>query len=103
MHVDGVAHRRDVTGAVPGCANVEEFTARGNLARHVQAARGGNVNADEINPAIGHQWQPFMAVYEQLAHGKRSGTLLAHDLKPSYVFRGERILEEEKTERLDRF
>jgi hypothetical protein len=85
---------------VPGRANVEELTARGYLARHVQAARGRDVNADEINPAVRHQRQPLMAVYEKLAHGKGSGALLAHDLKPGHVFRRKTVLEEEKPERL---
>ena len=47
---------------MPGRAHVEEFATARHFARHVQPARGRNVNADEIDLAVGDQRQPLVPV-----------------------------------------
>jgi len=94
VQVDRVADRRHVGGAVPCRAHAEELAAVGRLARQVQAARGGDVHADEINPAIGDEREPLVLVHEKLAHGDGGAALFADVLVPRGVLGGEQILHE---------
>src|SRR2546427_218732 len=52
VQVDRVADRRHVRRAVPCRAHAEELAAVGRFARQVQAACGGDMHSDEINPAM---------------------------------------------------
>ncbi len=60
----------------------------------------GDVDANEIDPPIGHQGQPFIAVHEQLTHRERSGALRLDLLKPGHVLWRKCIFQEEQPVRL---
>ena len=95
------ADGRDVPGAVPGGANAEHLARSGYFAGQAEASDGGYVNADEIDPAVGHQREPLIAIDEEFSHGERRGGLLAHGLKPMDVFGSEGVFQEEEAKRLD--
>ena len=84
---------------MPCGADSEHLTRGGDLARRGQPADRGNMTADEINPAVGHQGQPLAAVHEQFAHGQGRGTLLPHELEPCHVFRSHGVFQKEEAER----
>src|SRR5262249_29287061 len=72
VHVHSVSDRRNIARPMPGRADVEKLAARRDLPRHVQAARCGDVDADEIDEPLGHQENPLVPVYEKLPHGDRA-------------------------------
>ena len=103
MQVVAVTERVHVTRPVPRGAHIEELAAVRDLAAHVQAAHCRLMAANEVDPAIGHQRQPFIAIGEELAHGQRRGGLLAEDLEPAHIFRAERVFHIERPVLLDGF
>src|SRR5262249_16437529 len=101
VHVDRVSDWRDVARPMPCRADVEKLAAGGDLPRHVQTARGGNVDPDEVDQPFGHKKNPLVAVHEQLAHGNRATGLLPQRLKPGDILGREGIFHEERSVRLD--
>ena len=84
---------------MPGRPYVEELAAGRHLAGHAQAADCRDVQPDEVDPAVGDQGQPLVAVDEQLPHCQGGRCLAAEVLEPGRVLGREAVLKEEQSER----
>src|SRR5579884_1388615 len=97
------ADGREVAGTVPGGADAEELGHGGDLANGRQAASLRDVDADEIDEALGDERGPLVRAVEEFAHGELRGALLADHAEIRDVFGREGVFEEEQAERLDFF
>ena len=64
VHVDRVAHRRNVRRSMPRRSHAKHFASGGDLARGAQSADGRDVTTDEVDPTVRHERKPFVAIDE---------------------------------------
>src|SRR5262249_4474442 len=89
-----------VARPMPGGADAEEFADGGDFPRGADAADLGQMAADEIDQPPGDEFEPFVWIIEELAHGDGSGALLAENFEITDILRSKRIFEKEQTVRL---
>jgi hypothetical protein len=94
--------RIDVVRTVPSRAHIEELAAVRHLSAHIEAAHSGLVNTNEVDPPVGDQAEPLIAVDEQLTHSEWCRRFLAKDLEPAHIFRRDRIFHIKRPALLDR-
>lgn len=94
--------RIDVVRTVPNHAHIEELAAVRHLSAHIEAAHSGLVNTNEVDPPVGDQAEPLIAVDEQLTYSEWCRRFLAKDLEPAHIFRRDRIFHIKRPAELNR-